>query len=61
METAFRFMPSSLLTASFFVNGKTFNQTESMSFWWFVSVAGCVLIFMLVLYISSACPTSGQI
>ena len=37
MKTAFRFMPSSLRTASFFVNGKTFNQTESMSFWWFAS------------------------
>ena len=33
MENAFRFMPSSLRTASFFVNGETFNQTESMSFW----------------------------
>ena len=32
MDIAFRFMPVYSQMASFFVNGETFNQAESMSF-----------------------------
>ena len=39
MEPAFSFMPIYLQTASFFVNGEIFNQTQLMSFSQFASVA----------------------
>ena len=42
MEIGFIFMPNYLQAASFFVHGETFNQTESMIFWQFAIVAGCV-------------------
>ena len=48
MENAFSFMPNYLQMASCFVHGETFNQQESMMFWQFSSLAGCVRIFMLV-------------
>ena len=42
MENGFSFMPNYLQIASFFVHGETCNQQESMIFWQFASVAGCV-------------------
>ena len=42
METAFSFMSICSQMASFFVNEETFNETESMVFWQFASVAGYV-------------------
>ena len=42
MEDGFSFMLSYLQMASFFVHVEAFNQQESMIFWQFVSVAGCM-------------------
>ena len=42
METAFSFLSIYLQLASFFVSGETSNQAESMFFWQFASVAGCM-------------------
>ena len=40
-------MPNPLQTFSFFVDGETHNQKESMTFWPFASVEGCIWIVML--------------
>ena len=48
MESVFGFMRDYLKTTSFFVDGETHNQKESMIFWHFQSVAGCARLFMLV-------------
>ena len=46
-------------TASFFVQGETFNQNESMLFWQVTSIAGCKRRFIMVHWIlgCSATPT----